>query len=272
MQHIKVTFKITNEAESDVLVAMLSEAGYDGFEEQEHELLAYVEELKFNEDDLKLIASSANANYSIEIVPAQNWNALWESNFEPVIVKDFCTIRAHFHEINTNTPYTITITPKMSFGTGHHATTQQVMMLMKEVSFARRTVLDFGTGTGVLAILAELLGAKKILAIDNDEWSVENAKENIERNNSKNVDVRQGSLEDFPFVKNDIILANINRNILLQHMEELYNRLDDDGLIIMSGLLAEDKEIMLQAAINEGFHLQKATEQQNWIALLFAKK
>ncbi|MFI5196733.1 MAG: 50S ribosomal protein L11 methyltransferase, partial [Chitinophagales bacterium] len=200
MRYIKVTFLITGEPESEMLMAMLADAGYDGFEETENELLAYIEELKFHEDELTALAGASGMTYRTEIIPAQNWNALWESNFEPVVVKDFCTIRAHFHDINTDTPYNITITPKMSFGTGHHATTQQMIMLMKDIPFAGCSVLDFGTGTGVLAILAEMLGAKQVLAIDNDEWSVENARENIERNYCKNIIVEKGSLEDIPLM------------------------------------------------------------------------
>lgn len=271
MQYVKVTFTVSGEQESEVLMAILSDAGYAGFEETATELLAYTEEQKFDEDELKTLIGALGTIYHTEIIPAQNWNALWESNFEPVIVENFCTIQAHFHDIKVTTPYSITITPKMSFGTGHHATTQQMMLLMKDISFAGLSVLDFGTGTGVLAILAEMLGAKQVLAIDNDEWSVENAIENIERNNCKHIVVKIGSLEDVPLEKADVILANINRHILLQYLPSLYNRLNVGGRLLMSGLLVEDREIMLSAAANSGFHFKKGTEQLNWIALLFDK-
>jgi len=271
MQYVKVTFPVKGSQESEMLIALLADMGYEGFEETEHELLAYTDESKFRDDELKELVSSYGINYRTEIIPPQNWNALWESNFEPVIVNDFCTIRAHFHDIKTDTPYNITITPKMSFGTGHHATTQQMMRLMKDVSFTGRSVLDFGTGTGVLAILAEMLGAKNVVAIDNDEWSVENAIENVEQNNCKKIEVKKGSLEDIPSVKADVILANINRNILLQYMDSLYDKLNEGGCILMSGLLVDDKEIILRSAGGAGFIFNKGTEQMNWIALLFEK-
>ena len=271
MEHVKITFNIASDAESEMLIAMLAEVGYDGFEETPTELLAYIESHKFQEDELKAIAEASGIKYRTETIPAQNWNALWESNFEPVVVEGFCTIRAHFHDVNTDTPYNITITPKMSFGTGHHATTQQMIILMKDIAFSGCSVLDFGTGTGVLAILAEMLGAKNILAIDNDEWSVENTKENIERNNCRNILVEQASLEDIPVVKNDMILANINRNILLQYMEQLFDRLNNEGHILMSGLLVEDRDMIVEAAHREGFRLIRSTEQSNWIALLLKK-
>jgi ribosomal protein L11 methyltransferase len=255
----------------DMLIAMLSGSGYDGFEETKHELLAYIEDSKFDEEELKDIAGEYGIAFRTEIIPPQNWNALWESNFEPVIINDFCTIRAHFHNIEVRTAYDIVITPKMSFGTGHHATTQLMMLQMKDMDLTAKSVLDFGTGTGVLAILAEMLGAAHVLAIDNDDWCIENAGENVERNHCKNIGVQKGSLEDMPFGKTDIILANINRHILLQYMTTLYQRLTHEGIILMSGLLADDKDIMLGSAADAGFQFCNLTEQGGWISLMFKR-
>ena len=271
MRYIKVTLPINSADATDMLVALLSDAGFEGFEETEKALFAYVDEKEFRQDVLQAIAETQGTTYDMEIVEQQNWNALWESNFEPVIVADFCTIRAHFHDMTVTTPYDIVITPKMSFGTGHHATTQQMIMLMNGIDFSGRSVLDFGTGTGVLAILAEMLGAATILAIDNDEWSVENAIENTERNKCERITVQQASLEDIPVAKSDIILANINRHILLRYMTALYARLGANGIILMSGLLVEDREIMLKAATDAGFKYVRDSELNNWIALLFEK-
>jgi ribosomal protein L11 methyltransferase len=268
MQYVKIVFALT--ADNDVLMALLSDAGYEGFEEAGPELLAYIKEADFDADQLKAIAEMQGANYRVEIIPAQNWNALWESNFSPVIVADFCTIRAHFHDLKVTTPYEIIITPKMSFGTGHHATTQLMMTMMKDYPFAGKSVLDFGTGTGVLAILAEKLGAANILAIDNDQWSVDNALENIERNDCKKTEVSIGSLEDV-HVQTDVILANINRHILLQYMHELFDRLNAGGTLFMSGLLLEDEDIITHAATNESFHFLSKAVQNGWIALRFEK-
>jgi len=252
-----------------MLIAMLSDAGYNGFEESEHELLAYIGDEVFNEPELEAIAASLGVAFEKEILVHQNWNALWESNFQPVVVDGICTIRAHFHDIEVTTPYEIVITPKMSFGTGHHATTQQMMMLMNEMDLKDKSVLDFGTGTGVLAIFAEMLGGGAIFAIDNDEWSVENAIENTERNNCTRVTVSQGSLEDVPEGKFDIILANINRHILLHYMSDLGNKLNINCKLLMSGLLVEDKEIIVQAASNAGLQLIQSGEMNQWIVLLF---
>jgi len=271
MQYVKVTFATASQEQSDMLVALLAGAGYDGFEEQGNYLFAYIERPEFHAEELRPLAGDRGIVYETEIIPAQNWNALWEANFEPVVVDGFCTIRAHFHNIAITTPYSITITPKMSFGTGHHATTQLVMAMMKDIPLESSAVLDFGTGTGVLAILAEMLGAAAVLAIDNDEWSVENAIENVAQNHCKNITVKRGSLEDIGSYKADVVLANINRNILLQYMRPLYALLNAGGTIIMSGLLVADKEIILQAAADAGFQFISNSEQSNWIALLLKK-
>lgn len=272
MQHIKTTFTITPEVDSDMLIAMLANIGYDGFEETGAELLAYIEESRYSKDELSVIADALNVQYDTEVVAAQNWNAVWESNFQPVVVNDFCTIRAHFHDIKVTTPYEIIITPKMSFGTGHHATTQLMITLMKDIPFTGASVLDFGSGTGVLAIMAELLGATKILAIDNDEWCVENAIENAARNNCKHIAVELGSsLDEVSVNSNDVVLANINRHILLQYMADLYSVTRKGGKLLMSGLLQEDESIIKDAAEKEGFDFEKIIEQDGWIALLFKK-
>lgn len=272
MQYIKVTFTNVNQDTCDILIAVLADAGYEGFEEAENSLYAYIPMPEFNEEQLAAVSAEYNVKYKTELIPSQNWNALWESNFQPVIVDGFCTIRAHFHDIAITTPYEIIVTPKMSFGTGHHATTRLMMQMMRDMDFKGRPVLDFGTGTGILAILAEMLGAGKITAIDNDEWSVENANENIVRNHCSHITVLQGSLEDIPVDKVDIILANINRHILLKYMPELFRRLNRGGQLLMSGLLTDDKDIILESAGQNGFHFKQLNEQNNWIALLFEKQ
>jgi ribosomal protein L11 methyltransferase len=271
MKHVKITFAISSAEQSDMLIAMLSEAGYEGFEETGDTLLAYIIEPLFDAAQLKEIADTVQVSFQQEIVEAQNWNAVWESNFQPVVVDDFCTVRAHFHDIKPTTLYDIVITPKMSFGTGHHATTRLMMMLMRQIPFGGKTVLDFGTGTGILAILASFLGAKHIEAIDNDEWSVENAQENIERNNCKNISTSLGSLENIGPVKYDIILANINRHILLHYMGALFGRLQQGGTILMSGLLTDDEQIIRDAATAVGFRYGETRELSNWIAIIFTK-
>jgi len=271
MKHIKVTFTLDGHTHADVLIALLSGIGFDGFEETDQALLAYTEEENYDKQLLNDIAMKQDVVYETEVIEPQNWNAIWESNFQPVIVDDFCTLRAHFHDMEVTTPHEIVITPKMSFGTGHHATTQLMIMGMKNMPFAGKTVLDFGTGTGILAILAEKLGALKITAIDNDSWSVENTIENAARNNSDNIVVKESTLEQMGDETYDVILANINRHILLRYMSQLYKRINAGGAILMSGLLCEDKEIIVKAAQEAGFQYRQLSEKNNWIAIFFDK-
>jgi ribosomal protein L11 methyltransferase len=271
MQHIKVTFRIEDAEERDIIAALLGGIGYEGFEETDTELIAYIAEAVFEKEEVAALAFERGVMFTTEVIPERNWNEVWESNFEPVIVEGLCTIRAHFHHISVSTPNEIVITPKMSFGTGHHATTQLVMLMMSELDLSGEDVLDLGTGTGVLAILAEQLGAEKVTAIDNDEWSVENAIENIDRNACQNIGVHLGSLELVYGRSYDVILANINRHILLQYMQDMYQLLKVGGKIIMSGLLVEDEQVIKDAAKTAGLSSVKMMEKNNWIAIVFSK-
>ena len=271
MEYIKVTLLNPGQEISDILIALMTDAGFEGFEETPDSLNAFIPADQFDVEALIGLIALFNLGYKSEVIQSQNWNALWESSFQPICIDDYCTIRAHFHAIEVTTPYDIIVTPKMSFGTGHHATTQLMILMMRNLDFKGATVLDFGTGTGVLAILAAMLGAEKITAIDNDEWPVANAKENIVSNNVSGIEVLQGSLEDIPVESYDIILANINRHILLHYMADMFHRLKAGGQILMSGLLLEDKEIIQASAEARGFHLLDINERMNWIALRFSK-
>lgn len=271
MQYIKFIIQTGDIELREMLMAQLSEFGFEGFEENDDALLAYIQEQVYNEREVQGFLNEGNFLYSSEIIEEQNWNAQWEENFQPVIVDGFCTIRADFHDISVNTPLEIVITPKMSFGTGHHATTQLMMLMMKDMVLAHKTVLDFGTGTGILAILAEKLGAGHILAIDNDEWSFENAMENVKKNDCKNISLQLGSIGDCGKDTFDIILANINRHILLDTMSFLYNSLSSDGYLLMSGLLKDDEMIIVNKAAAAHFKLLLKSEKDNWIVLLFEK-
>lgn len=270
MQYIEVTINDVDEDVQDMLVAQLADIGYEGFVQAADSLQAYIDEPTFSEEVLKDIAG--NNEYTKKTIEKQNWNAVWESNFQPVIVEDFCTIRADFHEMEINTAHEIVITPKMSFGTGHHATTQLVMLTMRDINLKGKHVFDFGTGTGVLAILAEKLGASSVLGIDNDEWSVENAQENIARNHCTKIIVEQNNTDTLPPVAADVILANINRHILLQYMPQLYTATVPDGIVLMSGLLTSDKDIVTSAAAEAGLELFGYQELNNWIVLSFRRK
>lgn len=253
-----------------MLIALMSEEGYDGFEETETDLQAFIPEEEFTEEKLKEILLPFSKKYEKEIIAPKNWNAEWESNYEPVIVDDFVAVRAHFHQPITTVQHEIVITPKMSFGTGHHATTWQMMKLMQGIDFNNQTVFDFGCGTGVLAILAEKLGATSILAVDYDDWCIENSMENVEKNQCKHIAVEKGEAPPADKTFN-IILANINRHILLANMQAMANALTGKGYLLMSGFYAEENQLLIDAATNHGLQLIKASERHTWSSLLFQK-
>jgi ribosomal protein L11 methyltransferase len=253
----------------ELLIAELAQIGYEGFEESDTSLKAYITEDQFIDSELNILLNKYDLKYSISVINKQNWNELWESNFEPVQVDEFVGIRASFHPSFTNVAYEIVITPKMSFGTGHHATTYSVMQLMRDLDFRDKTVFDFGTGTGILAILAEKLGANKLLAVDNDDWCIENASENISINNCKYIDIQK--VEKCKLTsKYKIILANINKNIILDNIEALAGGLEKGGDLILSGLLIED-EADIRAACEALKLVHKTTIQRaGWIACRFS--
>ena len=272
MDFIQVKITPAQGIDNDILIAILDQEGFQGFEETADNLLAYIAEEQFDKTSLETIITTELAgHYEIMVIPAQNWNAVWESNFQPVVIPGFCTLRAHFHDMEVTTPHEIIITPKMSFGTGHHATTRLVMSAMRNIDFTGKEVLDFGTGTGILAILAEQLHATGILAIDNDPWSVENAGENVERNNCHHISVVIGSMDAASGKEFDVILANINRHILLAYMGKLSASLRVAGSIIMSGILIEDREIIIRSAEDNGLIFNSIGEENGWIAIVFKK-
>ncbi|MBX2906823.1 MAG: 50S ribosomal protein L11 methyltransferase [Taibaiella sp.] len=271
MVHKEITINGLQAEQREIAMALLNDLGYTGFEEREDALLAYIPEAEFDEGIITSMAEEQGYTYSIADVAEQNWNALWESGFEPVVVGDFCTIRAHFHAPARDTTHEIVITPKMSFGTGHHATTQLMILAMQGIDFAGRRVLDFGTGTGVLAILAEKLGGADILAIDNDEWAVNNSIENTERNATRHVLVQRATLEDTDGGCFEVVLANINRHILLETMSLLYSKTCSSGILVMSGLLEEDEAIVTQAAKDAGFGIKHVNKLNGWISIACSK-
>lgn len=257
---------------SDILIALLADRDYEAFEQEKGLLYCYIPEDLFLEDELREITETFGVKPEIESIEKTNWNKKWEENFPPVIVENFCTIRADFHDLHVNTPYEIIIHPKMSFGTGHHATTQLMMEAMSIMTFKNKTVLDFGTGTGILGILASYLGAADVIGIDNEDWSCENAKENAIRNHVNNFSIKEGSLELVKGQRFEIILANINRHILLHYLDDLHLSLEIGGQLLMSGILLEDKEIMLTESAKSGFELVNDNSRNNWLQLTFTKR
>lgn len=267
MNTIQISIQ-ANEEQQEILISQLSDLEAEGFEQLDDWLIVYFKEAVFKSYEVNEVLKGLS--YSTLTIEEKNWNEVWESNFHPVIVDKFCGIRAEFHEPIGDIEHEIIITPKMSFGTGHHATTHMMIRQMQDLDFKNKTVFDFGTGTGILAILAEKLGASAVVAIDVDDWSITNTKENISRNGCSNISVDLSS--QIPQGKGfDLILANINRNVILDYLPQLRNGLKENSYILLSGLLTSDKKDIVEACENEKLKLITYNERNNWISLLFIR-
>ena len=275
MSYIELTLQIEPDF-SDILVAELAEIGFDSFIDTSDGIQAYVLSNDFSDILLKQLmenyANKTAISYSLKKIEKQNWNKEWESNFSPIAVASKVYIRATFHEpADESYAHEIIITPKMSFGTGHHETTSQVLELQLEIDHSNKSVLDVGTGTGILAILASKLGAKHIVAFDIDEWSVENTLENIGLNNTPNIKVERGTIETQNSAHYDIVLANINRNILLTEIPIYEKFMAEKSFLIVSGFYANDVEDIESKAISCGLKLIRKINKNNWAAVVFSK-
>ncbi|MFN8334907.1 MAG: 50S ribosomal protein L11 methyltransferase [Cyclobacteriaceae bacterium] len=261
---------------SEILQAEISEAGFDTFMEIENGFEAYAEQENFDKNILHEIQQRYSAftplTFYQDKIEKKNWNEEWERNYEPVIVDDRVIIRAGFHQPAKSYHHDIIITPKMSFGTGHHQTTHLMVKTQLEMDHTNKVVMDAGCGTAVLAIMASKLGAKKIEAFDIDEWSVINGKENAEVNNCGNINIRQGKISDLTFEDDfDIILANINKNILLQEIHQYAAYLKPGGLLLLSGFYEQDIPDLLKSANQYAFTQVKSHEREKWVSLLLKK-
>lgn len=270
MNYYKVSITSTVEMR-DIIIAILSQSNYDGFEENDFGFKTYIGEAEFDESVIKNLADQFNFSYKIKLIPQQNWNAVWESNFQPIQINDFCGIRADFHSNFTDVKYEITINPKMAFGTGHHETTMSMMEVMQGFNFQDKKVLDYGCGTGILAILAAMMGAKSILAIDYDPLSYENTLENCEKNNIVQVEARLGELSAVNDDGFDLILANINRNVILNSLPSLFLKTKETGQVLISGFLDTDVALMTSTVEKIGFTVEKVLEKGEWICMQLSK-
>ncbi|MFT3678930.1 MAG: 50S ribosomal protein L11 methyltransferase [Ferruginibacter sp.] len=272
MNYLQFDFEPHTKEESEKLIALLSELGFDGFVEEGMELVAFIPESIFDQGEFeKVLEKFAIMAYSQTTIENINWNKKWEEEYEPVLVGNFVGVRADFHKPLRNVKYEIVITPKMSFGTGHHATTSMVMQLMKDLDFKNKNVLDFGTGTGVLAILAEKLGAVAILAIDNDEWSITNALENCLQNGCGNITVQGADAIPADTGEFDVILANITLNIILDNLSSINQACRQGGKVLLSGFLKSDENAITTALAGAGFTKKLVLSQKEWIAVLCEK-
>lgn len=271
MNTMKLIFEQLEQSREEMVAAVLSSLNAEGFENADGQFYAYFTEDNYDAVQIAEALKPLEVKFTTELIAAQNWNALWEQNFEPVLVNNEVGVRAHFHPPFKEVRYDIEITPKMSFGTGHHATTQLMLQFMCETDFTDQTVFDFGCGTGVLAIFAALKKAHRVLGTDNDEWSVNNALENCQRNHCTQIEISDADITTLrgPF---DIILANINLNILLQYSLQLKALLKPGGLLFLSGLMTSDRAQIEQHYLAEGFTLQSHKQQKEWIALAFCLK
>ncbi|MBC8770194.1 50S ribosomal protein L11 methyltransferase [Arenibacter sp. BSSL-BM3] len=271
--YIEYNFKVDPvQPASDILIAELGEVQFESFVEQEDGVQAYIKKEDWNPnilDDLEILENPLfKIEYEYSEIEQENWNATWESNFNPIQVGDQCVVRAPFHE-KPKVDYDIIIEPKMSFGTGHHETTHMMLQHILDHDFNGKSVLDMGSGTGVLAILAAMKGAKDIDAIDIDNWCYLNAQENVERNNCGHINVFEGTADLLVDQKYDIIIANINRNILLEDIPAYVKCLNKGGTMFLSGFYVQDIPQITERCMEVGLKFEKNLEKNNWVAVKY---
>ncbi len=256
----------------DILVAELGEVGFESFTENQDGVVAYIQKADWNASllsDIQILQSDeVHFSYEVKEIEQVNWNEEWEKNFEPIVVDNEVSIRAPFHK-DPGLAYDIVIEPKMSFGTGHHETTHLMVQHLRSMDLQGQQVLDMGCGTGILAIFAEMKGAKAIDAIDIDNWCYENSTENVERNKCKSISVFEGDSSLLKPKTYDLIIANINRNILLSDMAIYAGSLKNKGTLLLSGFYTEDIEKINACAEKNGLLLDKKLERNNWVGLKY---
>ncbi len=260
----------------DILMAEMGYLEYDSFVETELGFEAYISEEKFSHPGLQTLFNDYRKQtriwYELKKIPKVNWNEEWEKNYDPILVDDKIYVRASFHEAKPEYPYEIVIVPKMSFGTGHHETTHQLLALQLEVDHKNKKVLDVGSGTGILAIMADKLGATSVAATDIDEWCIENSIENFGLNAVEPAFVKKGIIRELELDgQYDIVLANINTNVLLNEIPVYADLLVDQGYLFLSGFYEKDLSQILVLTSNHGLKEVKHTTRKNWVGLVLEK-
>ena len=268
--YVEYDFKVSPlQPTSDILIAELGSVGFESFVEEVDGILAYIQKKDWSESILHDVEILKSTNFQITYqrkeIAQENWNATWESNFKPIQVGDQCIVRAPFHD-KTNIDYDIVIEPKMSFGTGHHETTYMMLQHILDYDFKNKSVLDMGCGTGVLAILAAMKGAKAVAAIDIDNWCYQNSLENVERNKCQHVEIYEGDAGLVDGRKFDVIIANINRNILLADIPIYAKCLNQNGVLFLSGFYKKDIDIISKKCHEVALKFEKNLEKNNWVA------
>ncbi len=273
--YIAYTFKVVpKEPATEILIAELGFVGFESFVENENGVTAYIQQKDWTAsilEDIHILTSDEfKISYQKEVIKQTNWNSEWEKNFNPIQVDDLVSVRAPFHK-TPNLKYDIVIEPKMSFGTGHHETTHMMLQHLLDLKLEGKKVLDMGCGTGILAIFSEMKGAKPIDAIDIDQWCYENAIENAARNKCEHISVFEGDVSLLKDKKYDVIIANINRNILLNDIKQYVNSLYKEGVLLLSGFYKQDIPIIDKEVAKYGLKLTKTIERNNWVALKYLK-
>ena len=271
--YISYTFIVDpKEPATEILIAELGFAGFESFVENDNGVISYIQEKDWSEhilDDINILSSEEfSISFKKEVIEQTNWNKEWERNFNPIQVDDLVSIRAPFHD-NPQLQYDIVIEPKMSFGTGHHETTHMMIQHLIDLDLDHKKVLDMGCGTGILAIFAEMKGAQPIDAIDIDNWCYQNSLENCNRNHCEHISVYEGNASLLKNKKYDIIIANINRNILLNDIQLYASCLENKGVLLLSGFYKEDIPIIKAETSKYKLQLEKTIERNNWVAVKF---
>ena len=275
MGYTEVSIAGLRDFDPEIIIAQLGELGFESFAENEEGLQAYVPDELFVESEvteyLENLKQSVGIGYEVQKIADRNWNAEWESAYEPVTISGQCLVRAPFHETIPGIQFDIVIEPKMSFGTAHHETTTLMLEMILKENLDGKRLLDMGCGTGVLAILAKLKNADSVVAIDTDEWAYENAVENVKRNGCESITVIRGDVDSVPLPEYDVIIANINRNVLLADIPRYSEFLNEEGALFLSGFYESDMEQINEAAITAGLHLVGYRTENNWVGVKYSK-
>jgi ribosomal protein L11 methyltransferase len=278
MNYYELTVQLSDfDRWNDILVAYLAELDYESFQVESPAIKAYIQESSYKGEAIQTLFNELQAeqdviqSFEVKLIPQQNWNAQWESQFEPVFIGDEIRVVAPFHQLDPFSGIEILIEPKMSFGTGHHQTTHLMCASMMEMDFRSKRVLDMGSGTGVLAILAEKRGATDIVAIDIEEWSAENCADNSVKNGCKHIRSLHGGIEVMPTEPFDFILANINKNVLTAQLSSYAERMKDGAYLFLSGFFVSDTDELKLLASGLKLQFQAQREREGWAVLLFKK-
>lgn len=274
MKYLKITLPC-EETVRDLLIALLSDLNYDSFEETDTDIIAYIDENIFSRSDLEDVLRAEpfnNIAFSVKPLEEKNWNEEWEKNFQPITIHETVRIRASFHSKNPEFPYDIVIDPKMSFGTGHHETTSLMISAQLSIDHRGKKILDLGTGTGILSIMSAKLGAAYIVATDIDDWCMDNSLENFNLNSVSNFQLKKGKISNLELDDVfDIILANINKNVLIEEIPHYKNYLAEKAYLLLSGFYEKDMEDIMKVTQQAGLQLMKKSVKNHWTCLLFSK-